>query len=184
VYLITTSLRTSWFSFFLRLAFAPQDRRIRYSNDPCLWQRQSPRSPHADIVVVWSMPSTLAPREAARHQIRPFTRNKRYFPRQTTLGVLNHRYPPSHFLVVGTSGVTPRQRSIDAPGHRRAIVRFAEETNCPRIQRARPNANFRIGGDENDRHGMSQRQQVVLQIDPTHARHVDVRKHARGLMKA
>ena len=31
-------------------------------------------------------------------------------------------------------GVTPRQRSIDAPGHRRAIVRLAEETNCPRIQ--------------------------------------------------
>jgi hypothetical protein len=72
----------------------------------------------------------------------------------------------------------PLQSDIDTFDQYCPIERLAQKADRSGFQRARPDALFREGRDENYRHGATFGDQVALQLDAGHAGHLNVSDHA------
>ena len=60
------------------------------------------------------------------------------------------------------------------------IHRLAEVTNHPILQGAVPDDLIRVGGNENRRDRVARIDEVPVELDSSHSRHVDVGDQARG----
>jgi hypothetical protein len=85
-------------------------------------------------------------------------------------------------LMLDYFSATLPQSGIDAFDQYRSIERLHQKAHCAGFQHARPDALFRKGRDENYRHGITLGNQKALQIDARHARHLNVRDHARRVI--
>ena len=60
---------------------------------------------------------------------------------------------------------------------------LAQEAGCSGFQCLRPDILLGEGRDEDDRQPVSLRLQKSLQLDSAHARHMNIRDHAAGVIK-
>ena len=74
--------------------------------------------------------------------------------------------------------VTPLQSNIDTFDQYCPIEWLAQKADRSGFQRARPDALFGEGRDENHRHGATLGNQKALQLYAGHAGHLNVRDHA------
>ncbi len=81
-------------------------------------------------------------------------------------------------LRLGGLDVMPLQSDIDQFDQYCPIERLAQKADRSGFQRARPDALFGEGRDENHRHGATLGNQKALQLYAGHAGHLNVRDHA------
>ena len=64
-----------------------------------------------------------------------------------------------------------------------SVERLTQEAGCSGFQCFRPDALLGESCDENDRQPVSLRLQKILQLDSAHARHMNIRDHAAGVIQ-
>jgi hypothetical protein len=80
------------------------------------------------------------------------------------------------FAVSLESGVEAFDQSFSIEG-------LGQETGRPRLRSSRASALDGEGRDENERHAVSLGQQVGLQLDTAHCRHLHICYHTRGVIQ-
>jgi hypothetical protein len=80
------------------------------------------------------------------------------------------------------SALCPLQGRIEALDQGLSAEGLVQKAYRSGLHRPRPNALFVEGCDENDRHAVTLGNQEALQLDTAHARHLNVRDHARRIV--
>ena len=95
------------------------------------------------------------------------------------IGSFRHGSLAKLLVNTGTSRVlAPHERALHTFEQSRPVERLGQKADCPGSDRAFSDPIIEEGSDENRRHAVPARNQVLLQLDAAHTGHLNIRDEA------